>query len=103
MNINKMYSVVLAINIFYSVVLVNIAIIILFFANILNIPYNTGITLVIIYFTSELLLFFNDKTTIGIFILSLILAVPYFLIKHIKFNAVTEQIKINLFKLPCIS
>lgn len=102
MNMNKIYSAVLAINVFYSVILVNIAIIILFFTNLLNIPYNVGITLVVIYFISELFLFFSDKTTIGIFILSLILAGPYFLIKHIKFNAVTKQIKNNLFKLPCI-
>lgn len=97
MNIQKFEP--LLINLFYNIVLINIALIILCFTHLLHIPFNASIVLVIMYYTSELFLFFSGRTSLGVSILSLILAVSCY--KHGNLNEVLTKIKDYLFKVPC--
>jgi hypothetical protein len=89
------------ITIFYSVILVNLSIVILVLANLLNFSYNASITLVALFFILELIFFFSNKTSLGILILSLILAIPYYIINNNKLDEVQNQIKKYLFVKSC--
>jgi predicted membrane protein len=85
----------------YIYVVVNIAILILFGASLMSIPYYASIVLVALFFVLELILFFSDTTSLGIFILSIIFAVPYIIFKHVKYLDIPKQIKKDISKISC--
>jgi hypothetical protein len=78
-------------------VLLNIASFIFLLVRYLNLPYELGMILVVVYFLFELFIFFTYLVwSPGILMLFIIFFIPYYLFTDVKIKDIPQRLKCNI-------